>query len=69
MYWQLSIVALIVLAAVVYLARQTWRAWRGSSSGCGGGCPKCTSSEPAKSPAASQPAVHIPVEQLTLRRR
>ncbi len=66
MYWQLSLVGLIVLAAVVYLGRQTWRAWRGSASGCGGGCAKCPSTEPD---ATSPTVVHIPLEQLKLRRR
>jgi len=65
MYLQLILVGLIVLAAVVYLGRQSWRAWRGSASGCGGGCPKC----PTTSAPAAEKVVHIPVEQLTLRRR
>ena len=69
MYWQLVVVALIVLAAVVYLGRQTWRAWRGSPSGCGGGCAKCPSTEPAAAETTAPKVVYIPVDQLRLRRR
>jgi hypothetical protein len=65
MSWQLLPVGLIIAAAAAYLARQTWRAWRGSSSGCAGGCPKCTSGPPS----VESPVVHIPSSQLTLRRR
>jgi hypothetical protein len=34
--WQLVLVALCVAAAAAYVARRTWRAWRGAGAGCGG---------------------------------
>jgi hypothetical protein len=67
MYWQLLIVGLIVVAALAYLARQIWRSWRGASSGCGGGC-KCASAKSTSPDHAAPSVVHIPAEQLTLRR-
>jgi hypothetical protein len=62
MDWQLLAVSGIVLTAVAYLARQTWRTWSRKKSGCGGSC-GCASSPPA----SSQPTF-IPLEQLGLRR-
>ena len=38
MGWQLLVAAGIVALAAAYLVRQTWRAWNGTKSGCGGGC-------------------------------
>ena len=61
MEWQWALVGLCVALAVAYLARRTWRTWRGRAAGCGG-C-KC----PA--PPARQGETLIPAEQLTLRTR
>jgi hypothetical protein len=44
---QLLLVALVVAAAVLYLARRAWRSW--SARGCASGCCK-TSSQPTASP-------------------
>ena len=44
---QLLLVALIVAAAVVYLAWRAWRTW--SARGCSGGCCKTAASPPASS--------------------
>lgn len=63
MDWQLTTVAVLVMAALAYLGRQTWRTWFGRKSGCGGGC-GC--SKPAE---RNGQAALIPAEQLTLRRR
>jgi attachment p12 family protein len=38
MNWQLAIVIVLVAAAGLYLARQTWRTWAGKKAGCGSGC-------------------------------
>jgi hypothetical protein len=55
---------MIVLAAVAYLARRTWRSLTGrKAAGCAGcGCAKVPS-------AAERPATLIPAEQITLRLR
>lgn len=58
------LVVLIVLAAVGYLLRQSWRTWSGRKAGCGGGC-RC-SDKPA---STNGHATLIPAEQITLRRR
>ena len=66
MIWQLSVVGLIVVAAVVYLARRAWRTWGRKASGCGGcgsGCKGETRS------ASDQSARLIPADQLLVRRR
>jgi hypothetical protein len=44
---QLTLVAIIVAAAALYLARRAWRTW--SARGCAGGCCK-TPAEPASPP-------------------
>jgi hypothetical protein len=62
MDWQLWGVVLIVLAAAVYLVRQTWRAWSGAKSGCG----SCSC---AKVPASDGQTTMIPLEQVKLRPR
>ena len=66
MDWQLTVVALSVAGAVVYLGRQTWRTW--SAKGCGGcGCGGKKAS--AGTPGQAAPLALIPVEHLTLRSR
>jgi hypothetical protein len=45
MGWQLLVAIGIVAVAAAYLVRQTWRAWAGTKSGCGGGC-GCASKPP-----------------------
>ena len=64
--WQVLLVLAVVAAAAAYLGRQAWRTWRGSKTGCGGGCGCGT-----KTTAAAKPngVTLIPAEQLTLRRR
>lgn len=65
--WQLALVLPIVGAAVAYLARLTWRSWRGRGSGCGSGCGSCKNSAV---PAAGNGQVTIvPADQLTLRHK
>ena len=67
MIWQLAIVALIVVAAAVYLIRKTWKTWSGSGQGCGGGC-GC--SKAANIPEKNQDSLTlIPADQLTIRSR
>jgi hypothetical protein len=66
MDWQLLIVGVLVMLALVYLGRQTLRTWRGRRAGCGG-C-KCPSTAKTSN-AASSPDVLIPVDQIKLRRR
>jgi hypothetical protein len=62
--WQMPLVALIVLAAVAYLARRVWRALAGRKSGGCGGC-SC-----ARAPSTEErPGALIPAEQITLRLR
>jgi hypothetical protein len=66
MDWQLLTVGVIVAGAVLYLARQSWRTWAGTKSGCGGcggGCGKPSKTGQTKGP------VLIPIEQLQVRRR
>ena len=65
MDWQLAIVLLIVVAAAVYLVRQTWRTWSGAAGGCRSGC-GCARTQ-AESPESK--VTLIPADQLTLRRR
>ena len=64
MGWQLPIAVLVVLAAVAYLARRTWRSLTGrKAGGCAGcGCAKLPS-------AAEGRATLIPTEQITSRLR
>jgi hypothetical protein len=61
MHWQLPIVVMIVLAAVAYLTRRTWRSLTGRKAGGCGGC-SC-----ARAPESG--GTLIPTEQLRLRRR
>jgi hypothetical protein len=63
-HWQLPIVVLIVVAAVAYLARRTWRNLTGRKAGGCGGC-SC-----AKPPSlAETKGSLIPADQITLRLR
>jgi hypothetical protein len=63
-HWQLPVVALIVLAAVAYLARRTWRTLTGRKAGGCGGC-SC-----AKPPSVTESrGTLIPADQITLRLR
>jgi hypothetical protein len=61
MSWQLSLVALIVATAALYLLRRALRTWIGSPSSCTG-C-RSASTLPTKS------STFIPAEQLTIRER
>jgi hypothetical protein len=61
---QLALVALIVAAAGLYLARQTWRSLRGKKAGCRGGC-GCAATKITNKGETSL----ISVEQLTQRLR
>jgi hypothetical protein len=38
MTWQWLAVGVIVMAALAYLTRRTWRTWVKRGRGCGGGC-------------------------------
>lgn len=68
MYLQLLAVAGIILVAVLYLARQMWRALRGNSSGCGGGCAKCASTPATSGETADAITSRMPLQQLQLRK-
>ncbi|HWG47735.1 MAG TPA: hypothetical protein VN688_33535 [Gemmataceae bacterium] len=66
MDWQLLIVVVLVILALLYLGRQTLRTWRGKGSSCGG----CKCPNTAKKPnSATTTETLIPIEQVTLRRR
>ena len=65
MDWQLLIVGILVLLALVYLGRQTLRAWRGKGAGCGG----CKCPSPMRTTTSAGTETLIPVEQIRLRRR
>jgi hypothetical protein len=64
MDWQLLLVVVLVMLALLYLGRQTLRAWHGKSAGCGG-C-KCPSTANTSNSAAE---TLIPLDQIRLRRR
>jgi hypothetical protein len=68
MVWQLIVVGLIVAVAVLYLVRQTWRAWNPRKGGCGGGC-GCAGNGASPAEEKGPAAGLIPPEQITLRRR
>ncbi len=57
---QIIVVTVIVAAAVLYLARQTWRTWTGKRGGCSKGC-GCGESRPKERPELIAP------EQLLVR--
>lgn len=64
MDWQLLLVVVLVMLALLYLGRQTLRTWRGKGAGCGGcKCPSTTSTP------RSTTETLIPLEQVKLRRR
>jgi hypothetical protein len=65
MDWQLLFVAVLVVLALLYLGRQSLRAWRGKGAGCGG-C-KCPSTAQAANTAGAETL--IPSDQVRLRRR
>jgi hypothetical protein len=65
MDWQLPIVGVLVVLALLYLGRQTLRTWRGKGAGCGG-C-KCGSASKTASPAGAERL--IPIDEVRLRRR
>jgi hypothetical protein len=65
MDWQLLLVVVLVVLALLYLGRQTLRAWRGKGAGCGG-C-KCPSA--AKTVNATATDTLIPIDQVRLRKR
>ena len=67
MDWQLVSVAMIVAIAIMYLGRTYWRGWRGSKSGCQGGC-GCASKTDFSAKAGGQDGLISP-EQLTSRLR
>lgn len=66
MDWQALVVGVLIVAAISYLARQTWRTWFGSKGGCSGGC-----SCPGKKAEAKteSPTTLISVNELTQRIR
>lgn len=64
MDWQLLLVGVLVALALIYLGRQTLRAWRGPGAGCGG----CKCATPSKTTNAKAADTLIPIEQLKLRR-
>ncbi len=66
MDWQLLLVALLVVLALLYLGRQTLRTWRGKGGGCGS-C-KCPGSATASTSTTNADKL-IPVEEVRLRRR
>ncbi len=63
MDWQLLLVGILVVLALLYLGRRTLRTWRGQSAGCGS-C-KCSSTVKTSNSAETL----IPLEQVRLRRR
>ncbi|HEV3263800.1 MAG TPA: FeoB-associated Cys-rich membrane protein [Gemmataceae bacterium] len=65
--WQLIAVLVIVAVAAAYLARMTWRSWRGSKTGCGGGCGCNTKATPIGEQNGK--ATLITTDQLTARLR
>jgi hypothetical protein len=64
MDWQLLLVVVLVILALLYLGRQTLRTWRGKGTGCSG-C-KCSGTV---STSNSTTETLIPIEQLRLRQR
>jgi hypothetical protein len=65
MLWQWSAVALSVLVAVAYLARQTWRTWAGRKSGCG----ECSCAAKKETSPRGSSVPLIPTSELTSRLR
>ena len=60
---QLTIVAVLVAAAALYIALQVWRTWAGAKKGgCGGGC-GCNAADQAKANNSDDKA-RIPLDQV-----
>jgi hypothetical protein len=69
MLWQYVLVGVIVLAAVAFLARQSWRTWFGTKAGCGGGCSCAGGKGAATAGAAGSQVKLVSVDELTARIR
>ena len=65
MDWQLLIVGVLLVLALLYLGRRTLRTWRGKGAGCG----SCKCSATAKSLNTGTTETLIPSEQIRLRQR
>jgi hypothetical protein len=63
MNWQLIAVIVIVSAASLYLARQTWSAFIGRKGGCASGCGCSTKATPTNGDSSL-----IAPQEITLRR-
>jgi hypothetical protein len=64
LFWQLTIVGVLVALAALYVGWKTWQSLRASKAGCGGSC-GCAKA----APDAAEKPILIPANQLTLRRR
>jgi len=69
MFWQYLLVGIVVLAAVAFLVRQSWRTWFGAKGGCGGGCSCPGKSADAAAGAAQPQSKLVSVDELTARIR
>jgi hypothetical protein len=69
MFWQYLLVAIVVLAAVAFLARRSWRTWFGTKAGCGGGCSCPGKKADATAGAAASETKLVSVDELTARIR
>jgi hypothetical protein len=67
MNWQIAAVLVVLAVAVLYLAHSGWRMLTGKKTGCGGSC-RCEGKTSAGTQAGEQ-VTHVPLEQVTLRRR
>lgn len=65
MDWQLLLVVVLVVLALLYLGRRALRTWRGKGAGCGG----CKCPSPAKTPNAAATETLIPIDEVRLRKR
>lgn len=54
---QLAIVGILIVAAVAYLARSSWRTFAGKKAGCGSGCGMCAVEPEAKPGRIALPRV------------
>jgi hypothetical protein len=63
MDWQLLLVVVLVMLALLYLGRQTLRTWRGKTAGCGG----CKCSSTTSKPNSAETLIAL--DQVRLRRR
>jgi hypothetical protein len=64
MDWQLLLVIVLVVLALLYLGRRMLRTWRGNDASCGG-CKRPSAASIGHSSAETV----IPIEQVKLRRR